>query len=157
MFETNARNVQITSSFTLISLTEWQQLQIEQQWKTGLAAPGSVSTTLTGVVNVQFIDDAFVSTTEHDHQIFDRNSAVAMPRSRTRSGCVCNPLPFQYGCCHLGILATMAPTTRMFRCPDAKSRMLRYRKSRDVVFVSFSVSNATQCTKMHSHCAQSTL
>lgn len=89
---------------------------------------------LTGVINVQFIHDTFISTTKHYHQIFNSNGAMTVPGSRTRSRCVCNPLPFQYGCCHFETSSQWRPISRMWKCPDASTRMLRCCMSRDYVY-----------------------
>jgi len=69
---------------------------------------------------MQFINDAFISSTEYYHQIFNGNSAVTMPGSRTRSSSVCNSLPFQYGSCHFEILFTMASHNPYVEMPGCK-------------------------------------
>lgn len=40
---------------------------------------------LTGVVNVQLVDDALVAPAEYDHQVLDGDGAVTMPGPRRRA------------------------------------------------------------------------
>ena len=52
---------------------------------------------LTGVINMQFVNDAFVATTEHHHQVLDGHSPMTMTRSRAWTRGICHFFPLKNG------------------------------------------------------------
>jgi len=53
---------------------------------------------LTSIINVQLVNDSFVSSTENDHQLLDGYGSVSVSRSGYRPGPPQNPLPSRLQC-----------------------------------------------------------
>ncbi len=56
-----------------------------------------VTDSLTGVVNVQLVDDALVPSAEHHHEVLDGHGAVAVAGARGGAGGVAHLLPLEDG------------------------------------------------------------
>lgn len=50
---------------------------------------------ITRVVDVQFVDNAFIASSKNDHKVFDGHGSMSVTRPRRRSGSVGHFLPFQ--------------------------------------------------------------